>query len=68
MERVKSDYGSKPRNPPIDDTPYVRKVLESWGRSMILMVEECRKAGFTEPEYPIAVDEVKLVLRRKATG
>ncbi len=68
MERIKSEHGSKPRNPLIADTLYVRKVLESWGRGINLMIEECQKAGLPDPEYRIAFDEVKLIFRRKATG
>jgi len=68
MERIKSEHSSKPRNPLIADTLYVRKVLESWGRGINLMVQECKKAGLPEPEYQITVDEVKLIFRHKATG
>lgn len=68
MKRIKSEHGSKPRNPLIADTLYIRKVLESWGRGINLMIEECQKSGLPEPEYQIAVDEVKLIFRHKVTG
>ena len=68
MKRIKSEHGSKPRNPLIADTLYIRKVLESWGRGINLMIEECQKSGLPEPEYQIAVDELKLIFRHKVTG
>lgn len=68
MKRIKSEHSSKPRNPLIADTLYIRKVLESWGRGINLMVEECQKAGLPEPEYQITVDEVKLIFRHKLIG
>lgn len=68
MKRIKSEHSSKPRNPLIADTLYIRKVLESWGRGINLMVEECQKAGLPEPEYQITVDEVKLIFRHKSIG
>ena len=68
MKRIKSEHGSKPRNPLIADTLYIRKVLERWGRGINLMIEECQKSGLPEPEYQIAVDEVKLIFRHKVTG
>ena len=68
MKRIRSEHGSKPRNPLIADTLYVRKVLESWGRGINLMIEECRKAGLPDPEFQILSDEVKLTFRRNTTG
>lgn len=68
MNKIKSEHGSKPHNPLIADTLYVRKVLESWGRGINLMIEECQKANLPEPEFQIAADEVKIIFRRKTTG
>ena len=64
----RSEHGSKPRNPLIADTLYIRKVLESWGRGINLIIDECQKAGLPEPEYRITADEVKLIFRYKPTG
>ncbi|MCM1041819.1 MAG: putative DNA binding domain-containing protein [Bacteroides sp.] len=61
MERIKKEHASKPNNPLIADTLYVRKILESWGRGINLMMEECEKANLPEPEYRIHTDEVKLI-------
>lgn len=68
MDKIKSEHGSKPRNPLIADTLYVRKVLESWGRGINLMIEECKKANLPEPEFQITEDEVKIIFRRRVAG
>ncbi len=68
MYRIKTDHASKPHNPLIADALYVRKVLESWGRGINLMIEECQKVGLPEPEFQITTDEVKIIFRRKTTG
>lgn len=46
----------------------LRKVLESWGRGINLMIEECKKANLPEPEFQITEDEVKIIFRRRAVG
>lgn len=68
MNKIKSEHGSKPHNPLIADTLYVRKVLESWGRGINLMIEECNQKNMPEPEFQIAEDEVKVIFRRKILG
>lgn len=68
MNKIKSEHGSKPHNPLIADTLYVRKVLESWGRGINLMIEECNKKNMPEPEFQITEDEVKVIFRRKVAG
>jgi ATP-dependent DNA helicase RecG len=68
MARIKSEHGSRPRNPLIADTLYVRKLLESWGRGISLMIEECKKADLQEPEFQITTDEVKVIFHRMAAG
>ncbi len=40
---------SEPRNPVIARVLYLRKMLESWGRGIKLMVDECAKAGLPKP-------------------
>ena len=40
---------SEPRNPVIARVLYLRKMLESWGRGIKLMVDECNKAGLPKP-------------------
>ena len=63
LEKIKSEHSSKPHNPLIADVLYIRKVLESWGRGISLMMEECSKANLPEPEYIMDADEVRLVFR-----
>lgn len=40
---------SEPRNPLSARVLYLRKMLESWGRGIKLMVDECAKAGLPKP-------------------
>lgn len=40
---------SEPRNPVIARVLYLRKMLESWGRGIKLMMDECAKAGLPKP-------------------
>lgn len=42
---------------------YKRKLLESWGRGISLMAEECRKANLPEPEFKLSNGFVILVFR-----
>jgi Predicted transcriptional regulator containing an HTH domain and an uncharacterized domain shared with the mammalian protein Schlafen len=51
IDNLKSEHRSKPHNPLIADVLYIRKVLESWGRGIGLMIDECHKAGLLEPEF-----------------
>ena len=68
LEKIKTRHGSKPRNPVIADVLYMRKILESWGRGISLIMDECQKANLPEPEYQMDSDEVKLIFRFKETG
>lgn len=51
MERLLSYHDSQPHNPIIANVLYKSTVLESWGRGIRLMVEECRRVGIPEPEF-----------------
>ena len=55
-EKMKSEHESKPQNRLLANVLYKRKVLESWGRGIGLMMSECSKAGLPEPEYKIWAD------------
>ena len=68
VEKMKSEHESKPQNPLIANVLYKRKVLESWGRGIGLMMSECRKAGLPEPEYKIWADSVTLIFRCDVTN
>lgn len=67
-EKMKSEHESKPQNLLLANVLYKRKVLESWGRGIGLMMSECRKAGLPEPEYKIWADSVTLIFRCKVTN
>ena len=51
LEKLKSAHRSEPYNPVIAGVFYKRKLLESWGRGINLMITECTKAGLPEPEF-----------------
>ena len=63
LEKIMTEHESKPQNPLIATVLYKRKVLESWGRGIGLMISECRKAGLPEPEYETDAGSVRLILR-----
>lgn len=63
MEKVKSEHCSEPQNPLIANILYKRKILESWGRGISLMIEECQKANLPEPEFKLSNGFVILVFR-----
>lgn len=51
LERLLSSHDSRPPNPIIANVLYKSKVLESWGRGIGLMVDECRRVGIPDPEF-----------------
>lgn len=51
MERLLSPHDSQPHNPIIANVLYKSTVLESWGRGIKLMVDECRRVGIPDPEF-----------------
>ena len=63
IEKMKSEHCSEPRNPLIANDLYKRKLLESWGRGISLMTEECQKANLPEPEFKSSNGFVILVFR-----
>ena len=67
-EKMRSEHESKPQNPLLANVLYKRKVLESWGRGIGLMMSECRKAGLPEPEYRIWADSVTLIFKCEVTN
>lgn len=70
VEKLKSEHNSAPQNPLIANVLYKRKFLESWGRGVKLMMDECRKAGLPEPEFKTDATGVKLIFqyRRMVAG
>lgn len=51
IERLLSTHDSQPHNPIIANVLYKSTVLESWGRGIKLMIDECRRVGISEPEF-----------------
>lgn len=51
IENLKSEHRSEPQNPLIADVLYKRKVLESWGRGIGLMINECKRVELPEPKF-----------------
>ena len=51
IERLLSTHDSQPQNPIIANVLYKSKVLESWGRGIELMIDECRRVGISDPEF-----------------
>lgn len=51
IERLLNAHDSQPQNPIIANVLYKSKVLESWGRGIGLMLDECRRLGIPVPEF-----------------
>lgn len=51
MERLLGLHDSQPHNPIIANVLYKSTILESWGRGIKLMVDECRRVGIPDPEF-----------------
>lgn len=51
FERLLNSHDSDPQNPIIANVLYKSKVLESWGRGIGLMINECRRVGLPDPEF-----------------
>ena len=45
------EHDSKPQNPIIANVLYKSKILESWGRGIGTMVDECKRVGLPAPEF-----------------
>lgn len=50
IERLMEEHDSKPQNPIIANVLYKSKVLESWGRGIRTMIDECERVGLPAPE------------------
>ena len=67
-EELEKGNESEPRNPIIARVLYLRKMLESWGRGIRLMGEECTKAGLPKPRIESDGQFVKVVFARPQEG
>lgn len=61
IERLLSSHDSQPQNPIIANVLYKSKVLESWGRGIGLMIDECRRVGIPDPEFHADGSSVQVV-------
>lgn len=68
LEKLKSVHNSEPQNPLIANVLYKRRILESWGRGIGLIMGECRNAGLPEPEFNADASHVKLTFRYSNTS
>jgi len=53
-EALKQEHASRPRNLLIADVFFRRGLIERWGRGTQVIVEECERAGCTEPGYRVS--------------
>ena len=51
VETIKQPHRSYPQNPIIASVLYKTGFLESWGTGVSRMMEVCKAAGVSEPEY-----------------
>lgn len=63
LDKLLSEHESQPQNPLIANVLYKRKVLESWGRGINLIMEECEKANLPKPEFKVAGNSMRLIFR-----
>lgn len=68
VAKLKSEHNSEPQNPLIANVLYKRKVSESWGRGISLMMQECRNAGLPDPEFKADKVEIRLIFRYKISS
>ena len=53
-DALKREHASRPRNLLIADVFFRRGLIERWGRGTQVIVEECQRAGCTEPSYRVS--------------
>ena len=51
IDKLLSGHNSEPQNLIIANVLYKSEVLESWGRGINLMIDECRRIGIPDPEF-----------------
>lgn len=54
LRAQKREHASRPRNLLIADVFFRRGLIERWGRGTQVLVEECKRAGCTEPSYRLS--------------
>lgn len=63
IDKLLSGHNSEPQNLIIANVLYKSEVLESWGRGIGLMINECRRVGIPEPEFHTDGNAVWVVFR-----
>ena len=51
IDKLLGGHNSEPQNLIIANVLYKSEVLESWGRGIGLMINECRRVGIPNPEF-----------------
>ena len=62
------EHDSKPQNPIIANVLYKSKILESWGRGIGTMVDECKRVGLPAPEFKTDGNFVTVVFKYNRDG
>ena len=68
VERLMQEHDSKPQNPIIANVLYKSKILESWGRGIGTMVDECKRVGLPAPEFKTDGNFVTVVFKYNRDG
>ena len=63
--KLMQEHDSKPQNPIITNVLYKSKILESWGRGIGTMVDECKRVGLPAPEFNTDRNFVWVVFKYK---
>lgn len=66
--RLMQEHDSKPQNPIIANVLYKSKILESWGRGIGTMVDECKRVGLPAPEFKTDGNFVTVVFKYNSDG
>ena len=68
MAELRAGNKSEPRNPTIARVMYSRKTVETWGRGIKLILDECAKANLPEPQIVAEGGYTRTVFMRSVTG
>ena len=70
LEKLLGGHSSEPPNLIIANVLYKSELLESWGRGIKLIIDECRNGGIPDPEFHTDGSSVWVVFRykRETTG
>ena len=65
LEKLLGGHSSEPPNLIIANVLYKSELLESWGRGIKLIIDECRNGGIPDPEFHTDGSSVWVVFRYK---